>query len=93
MASITRESGGRKTIQFIGPDRRRRSLRLGRASQRTAEAVKVKVEALVAAKHSGHVPDDETSRWAASLGDTLRAKLAAHLHKFLYLHQIHTSMH
>jgi hypothetical protein len=30
MASITRESNGRKTIQFVGTDRKRHSLRLGK---------------------------------------------------------------
>ena len=49
MASISKEPNGRRTIQFVGADGKRRSIRLGKVSQRTAEMVKVKVEALVAA--------------------------------------------
>jgi len=49
MASITREPNGRKTIQFTGPDCKRRSIRLGKVSQRHAETVKTRVEQLAAA--------------------------------------------
>ncbi|MEE9296465.1 MAG: integrase, partial [Phycisphaerae bacterium] len=65
MASITREPAGRRTIQFVGADKRRRSIRLGKASQRTAEAVKFRVEQLVTATITGHAMDDETARWLA----------------------------
>jgi len=37
MASITKQPNGRRTIQFVGPDRKRRSIRLGKVSQRYAE--------------------------------------------------------
>ena len=47
MASITRQPNGRRTIQFVGPDGKRRSIRLGKVTQRTAEGIRVKVEALV----------------------------------------------
>ena len=76
MASITREKNGRRTIQFVGADGRRRSIRLGRASQRDAEAVKVKVEALLASKVSGCPWDAETARWVAGRGDDLANRLA-----------------
>jgi len=76
MASITRETHGRRTVQFIGPDRKRRSIRLGKMPQRMAEAVKVRVEHLVAAAITGHALDDETARWVADVDDTLRDKLA-----------------
>ncbi len=46
MASITRESNGRKTIQFVAGDGKRRSIRLGKTTVRNAEAVRVKVEDL-----------------------------------------------
>ena len=39
MASISKEPNGRRTIQFVGPDGKRRSIRLGKVSQKTAEAV------------------------------------------------------
>lgn len=76
MASISRERNGRRTIQFVGTDGKRRSIRLGKVSQKTAEAVKAKVEHLVAAVVTGHALDGETSRWVAALGDDLADKLA-----------------
>ena len=72
MASISKQPNGRRTIQFVGADKKRRSIRLGKVSQRDAEAIKVKVERLAAASISGHPPDDETSRWVAGLDEKLR---------------------
>jgi len=77
MASITREPNGRRTIQFVGADKKRRSLRLGKVSQRTASAVKVRVEHLVVAAITGDAVDDETARWLTGLDDVLRDKLSA----------------
>ena len=77
MASISRQPNGRKTIQFVGPDRKRRSIRLGKCSLRHAEAMKVKVEQLVTAAITGHVVDDETARWVTSLDDAMTEKLAS----------------
>ena len=77
MASISCEPGGRRTIQFVGADNKRRSIRLGKVSQKTAETVKGHVEQLNAAKI---VPDsavpDATARWVRSLDAKLSAKLA-----------------
>lgn len=77
MASITKESNGRRTIQFIGADGKRRSIRLGKTSQRNSEAIKVKVERLAASVLSGHSVDDDTIRWIASVDDVLHAKLGS----------------
>jgi integrase len=77
MASISREPNGRRTIQFVAPDGKRRSIRLGKVSQRTAEAVKVRVEALNTAAITGHPVDDEVARWVAGLDKTMADKLAA----------------
>lgn len=76
MASISREPGGRRTIQFVAADRRRKSIRLGKVSQRVAEAVKLRVERLGAAVITRHPVDDETARWVAELDDVMRDKLA-----------------
>ena len=76
MASIIREPGGRKTIQFVGPNGKRPKIRLGKVSRRIAESIKVRVEQLVAAAMSGHAPDQETARWVASLGSVLANRLA-----------------
>ncbi|MEN6497002.1 MAG: phage integrase SAM-like domain-containing protein, partial [Thermoguttaceae bacterium] len=76
MASISREPNGRRTIQFMATDGKRRSIRLGKVSQRAAEAIKVKIESLVAAKITGYALDDETARWVTSLDGAMIAKLA-----------------
>ncbi len=77
MASITREKNGRRTIQFVGSDRKRRSVRLGKASQRTAEIVRGHVEALVAAAKVGHAIPPETSEWLNKIDAELHGRLAA----------------
>ena len=76
MASITRESNGRRTIQFIGPDGKRRSLRLGKVSQHMAERFRVKVEALAAVSMTGAPLERETAEWVASRDARLIDKLA-----------------
>ena len=39
MASISKEPNGRRTIQFVAGDGKRRSIRLGKVSQREAEEI------------------------------------------------------
>ena len=77
MASIANDPGGRKRILFFDADGQRKAIRLGKMSQRQAESVKVRVEALAAAQITGTAPDDETSRWVAKRDETLRDRLAA----------------
>jgi hypothetical protein len=77
VASITRESKGRRLIQFIARDGKRKSIRLGKVSQRLAEEVKVKVEALNSAGISGHAVDEEVARWPVKLDHIMVEKLAA----------------
>ena len=77
MASISKQPNGRRTIQFVGNDGKRRSIRLGKCSQRLAETVQVKVEHLAAAQATGGALDGETARWVAGIDDVLHARLAA----------------
>jgi len=70
MASVVRDPGGRKRILFVGPDRKRKAIRLGKVSQKVADAVNVKVESLVSAGVTGHL-DNETAAWVAALGDVM----------------------
>ena len=77
MASITNESNGRKTIQFVARDGTRKSIRLGKVSRKAAAAFKLRVEHLVSVSISGHPLDDETSRWLANLSDAIVDRLAA----------------
>ena len=76
MASIGKDKGGRKRILFVAEDGSRRTVRLGKCSLRQAEAFKVKVEALVAARLTNNI-DSETARWIADLSDDAHAKLTA----------------
>lgn len=54
----------------------RKTIRLGKVSERQAQAVKLKIEDLVTAQLQGVPPSDETSRWVADRDDTMRNKLA-----------------
>src|SRR5687767_11331883 len=75
MASIS-ESGGLRTIQFKAPDGKRKSIRMGRAPAKAVDAVKLKVEALVASKLANIPIDSETARWVGQVDATLAKKLA-----------------
>lgn len=77
MASIVNDPNGRRRVLFIAPDGKRKTLRLGKVSVKQAELVKLRVESLVSSLIVGHSPDDETSRWIASLDETMRDRLAA----------------
>lgn len=77
MASISKDPKGNRTIQFVGRDRKRRSIRLGKCSQRQADAVKVHVERLVHASITGHPVDPDTSRWLIQIDAQLTDRLAA----------------
>lgn len=77
MASISREPNGRRTVQFVGGDGKRRSIRLGKVSQREAEGVKWRIEALVSASLRDCPLHDDVSRWVAGLDDRMADKLAA----------------
>ncbi len=59
----------------MAPNGQRKAIRLGRVTQRVAEAVKVRIEHLVVAVHHDHALDDETARWVTNLDDTLAEKL------------------
>jgi hypothetical protein len=61
MASITRQSNGRKTIQFVAADGKCRCLRLGKATMKTAQEVATKVEHLNAGIVAGVAMDADTA--------------------------------
>jgi len=76
MASIVNDGNGRKRILFVAPDGIRKPVRLGKASDKQAEAVKVLVERLQAAQVTG-VLDKDTAVRVRELDDKLHARLAA----------------
>lgn len=78
MASVISDPNSRKRIQFVAGDRSRRTIRLGKATQRQADAIKVRVEQLVLASTGiTGVVDDETARWLTGLDEGMYDKLAA----------------
>jgi integrase len=78
MASIIKEPNGRRRIEFLVPDPElpRQRIRLGKMNQRNAEAIKTKIEHLIAASVSGCGWDNDLSAWVARIGDDLADKLA-----------------
>jgi integrase len=77
MASISRGKNGTRTIQFIGADDRRRTLRLGKVSQRVAETIRDHIEELNTAKIMGQSVERRTAAWVADLDDRMVNRLAA----------------
>ncbi len=77
MASLSKHRNGLFLIQFTDRDGNRRTVRLPKMAKRMADAVKLKIENLVAASITGHSVDDETSRWVAGLDGPMLDKLAA----------------
>jgi integrase len=76
MAIIGSDPNGFKRILFVAGDGKRKTIRLGKATNKQAETFKVKVEAVVSSTFTGSL-DDETSRWLAALEDGIHARLAA----------------
>ncbi|WP_417392053.1 tyrosine-type recombinase/integrase [Gimesia sp.] len=77
MASISKESNGRKTIQFYDTDDKRKSIRLGKVSMTIANAFKVKVESLLSSKITGQAIEQETAIWLVKLSQKMKKRLAS----------------
>ena len=77
MASISTDANGNRRILFMGPNRKRKIIYLGRLPMKTARTVKAHVEDLAAALLGGHAPYPETSEWVGSRDDVMYGKLAA----------------
>ena len=76
MASISTDSSGNRRILFTDADGTRRTLYVGAMPKKLAESMRLKLEALVAAKIVGASVPDEVSRWVSGLDDALAEKLA-----------------
>lgn len=59
----------------MAPDGTRKTVRLGKVSRRDAEAVKYRIENLVAARMTGTAIDRDTAGWVANLPDMMRRRL------------------
>ncbi|MDA7978990.1 MAG: hypothetical protein MPJ50_09510 [Pirellulales bacterium] len=77
MASIAKEPNGTRRILFKAPDGKRKTLRLGKVSQKIAETYRTHVEHLVTSLRMKWSAPDETIRWLSELDETMRDKLVA----------------
>jgi len=75
MASIS-NNHGRRSIQFVGGDEKRRTIRLGKCDQRTAAGVKLHIERLQESKRTGMPLHTDTVNWLGSIGDELHQRIA-----------------
>ncbi|MGQ9649523.1 MAG: tyrosine-type recombinase/integrase [Phycisphaerae bacterium] len=76
MATIGTETNGHRRILFVAADGSRKTVRLGKCSQRDAEQVCRHVEALVAATINGLPVPRETAVWVRGIGHKLHDRLA-----------------
>jgi len=76
MASLCKDKNGRKRILFVAGDGSRKTIRLGKTSIKQAEAFKIKLEALIAARFTGSM-EAETARWIGGLPDDIHGRLVA----------------
>ena len=75
MATIGNDPNGRNRILFVAGDGTRKTIRLGKATAKQADAFKTKIESIITGNITGGV-DDEVSRWIAELPDAMHARLA-----------------
>ena len=75
MSSVSIDHNGNARVQFIGLSGKRHSIRPGRISRKRADALGVRLDALVAVRRVGQQPDRETAVWLADLPDKLRKRL------------------
>ena len=80
MASLIRDKGKESRhlrVQFFSSDGRRKTVRLGQMSRKAANAIRVKIEAIVSSEIGRTPIDDEASRWLETIGEPLAGRLAA----------------
>lgn len=77
MALVCSDPNGRKRIAFKGLDGKRRSIHLGKSSERTANEVRRHVEAMLSDGAADSPLDPRTADWLSIIRDELHAKLQA----------------
>src|SRR5688572_3734767 len=77
MASIIKRPHGHRWIQFTSGAGKRQTIRLGKATAKTAQEICTRVEALNTAAIAKLSWDADMSKWVAEIGDSLHAKLVA----------------
>jgi len=76
MASIIDDPAGKRRVSFVGPQGRK-TIYLGKRSRKAADAIKARIEVILAANEQGQALDLETAAWLARLPDAFHQKLAA----------------
>ena len=76
MASIANDPNGRRRILFTNTEGERKAIRLGKVSQRAAEAFKLRVEQLIEAQFLRASLSNELAQWVADLTPTMAQRLA-----------------
>ena len=75
VASVSKEPNGRYRIDFKGLDNLRRTVRLGKVSDKVAREVHRHVEVILACAAAGSPLDQRTAQWLGDLADAYHAKL------------------
>ncbi len=75
MASISNDGRGFRRIQFFSTDGKRLSIRLGKTSQRSADAIRVRVEQLLECRRFGRPMDADLQAWVLDLDQQVAGKL------------------
>src|SRR5262245_53091891 len=76
MASIARDKNGNRRILFVAPDGKRKTIRLGKVSQWTAERIKGRVHKLLEALQYKEPIQGEMAQWVKDQELLLQKKLA-----------------
>ena len=77
MASIARDKNGTRRILFVAPEGARKTIRLGKCSQRTAEGIKFRVEQLLESLRFKRPMEADLAEWVIGLDLDFAKKLAA----------------
>lgn len=77
MASVFQEPNGRQRVDFVGLDRKRRSIRLGLVPEKSARLFAARVESILEAAALGQSLDAQTAKWMADLPEASYVKLVA----------------
>jgi len=75
VASIIREPNGRRRIEFFDHKGARKRVRLDKVDQKKAEAVRTRIDQLVAGKVAGHGIDRDMAIWLTEIDTKLHARL------------------
>jgi Phage integrase SAM-like domain len=76
MASLSSDKSGNRRILFVDGDGKRHSIRIGKVTERVAERIKDRIEALNHVQSTGTDMDNDTRRWLGKVGEKLARKLA-----------------